>query len=481
MKRREDVTGVERRSLSRRGFLRLGSLGGAAVVLAACAPKVVEVTKIVKEVVKETVIIEGTPQVVEKEVTRVVKEEVTKIVVQKEVKFVNIWTEKDTPFIVKLLEEFDETHPDLKLTIIQTTNAEAAQKLQTLIAAGMPPDAGYWSPGTFTSLAPKGAFFALDEYFARDADVVKPDDFFPLSVQYATVKGKIYGIPWSINIQAFVSVPKLYDDAGVDQPDSNTWTWQDFARIAPSIATGEGGSKKLAIANQSGHYYTFLWAWGGDVLDEANEHRPMLTKAENIEAFKFLRGLYEADVVLSSEYGEAFGGLRPMLAAGRIAHAIHGIGTWNFMKRESEVPWDFWHIPAGPKGRAAPVIPVSFQVVAGAENPEGGWELVKWITDPSYAGRVFAEQLQSPARRSLREPFIKAAQELAPHANILPDVVEYGHVPPRFRLPIGGELEQVVSSEVIDPAIERGEVAIEEALEIAQKKMEEIYAESVAS
>lgn len=53
---------AEKRILRRREFLRLGSLGAAAVVLAACAPKVVE--KVVKEtvevekVVKETVVVE---------------------------------------------------------------------------------------------------------------------------------------------------------------------------------------------------------------------------------------------------------------------------------------------------------------------------------------------------------------------------------------------------------------------------------------
>ena len=58
--------------------LRMGGLGGLVAFLAACQPKVVEkeVTKVIKEMVKEMVIVEGTPQVVEKEVARII--EVTK-------------------------------------------------------------------------------------------------------------------------------------------------------------------------------------------------------------------------------------------------------------------------------------------------------------------------------------------------------------------------------------------------------------------
>jgi len=54
---------------------------GMLPLLAACAtpaPEVVE--KVVTQVVKETVIVEGTPQVVEKEVTKIVEVEVEKVV-----------------------------------------------------------------------------------------------------------------------------------------------------------------------------------------------------------------------------------------------------------------------------------------------------------------------------------------------------------------------------------------------------------------
>ncbi|HUV95535.1 MAG TPA: ABC transporter substrate-binding protein [Anaerolineae bacterium] len=86
------------RRFTRREVLRLGGLGSAMALLAACQAKVVEKivekevtkvvkevvreTEIVKEVVKETVIVAGTPQVVEKEVTRVVEKEVAPAVEQ---------------------------------------------------------------------------------------------------------------------------------------------------------------------------------------------------------------------------------------------------------------------------------------------------------------------------------------------------------------------------------------------------------------
>ena len=58
------------RNVNRRTLLKMAGIGTASTVLAACQPKVVEKivkeTVVQKEVVKETVIVEGTPQVVEK-------------------------------------------------------------------------------------------------------------------------------------------------------------------------------------------------------------------------------------------------------------------------------------------------------------------------------------------------------------------------------------------------------------------------------
>lgn len=71
------------KKLNRRDFLRMAAMAAAGVVAAACQPqtviveKEVKVTEVVKEVVKETVVVEGTPKVVEKEVTTVVEKVVT--------------------------------------------------------------------------------------------------------------------------------------------------------------------------------------------------------------------------------------------------------------------------------------------------------------------------------------------------------------------------------------------------------------------
>lgn len=73
----------DRKKLNRRDFLRMAALAAAGGAVVACQPqtviveKEVKVTEIVKEVVKETVVVEGESKIVEKEVTKIVEKVVT--------------------------------------------------------------------------------------------------------------------------------------------------------------------------------------------------------------------------------------------------------------------------------------------------------------------------------------------------------------------------------------------------------------------
>ena len=74
---------MSEKRLSRRALLRAALGTGASLALAACQPKVVEVTKEIEKIVKETVVVkEEVTKVVEKEkeVTKIVEKVVEKAV-----------------------------------------------------------------------------------------------------------------------------------------------------------------------------------------------------------------------------------------------------------------------------------------------------------------------------------------------------------------------------------------------------------------
>jgi len=156
------------KKLSRRELLRYVGFGSAAVVLAACQPRIVEVekvvTKIVKEVVKETIIVAGTPEVVEREVTKIVKEVVKEtVVVEKIVEVEKAAPEKTvvrhdpqglfprerleadrwdpTMYYWTLEKRYEDAHPDVDIQFVEIPSGTVQDEwITTQMVAGTAPE-----------------------------------------------------------------------------------------------------------------------------------------------------------------------------------------------------------------------------------------------------------------------------------------------------------------------------------------------------
>lgn len=51
----------------------------------------------------------------------------------------------------------------------------------------------------------------------------------------STIDGEVFGVPNGSNATGLIVNADLFTEAGIPLPDENTWTWDDFARIAAEI------------------------------------------------------------------------------------------------------------------------------------------------------------------------------------------------------------------------------------------------------
>jgi len=162
------------KELNRREFLRLAVLGAVGVAAAACAAPTPEV---VEKVVKETVIVAGTPQVVEKEVTKVVKEVVKEtVVVEKVVKEtvpveVGLIPVEGEPWVNHLFATVEDYESSTGKTI---ASFGESPMLATMVASGdLPP---------------------VEERLPKDVAVVRPRDFIGQYCDEMSVLGETEGV-----------------------------------------------------------------------------------------------------------------------------------------------------------------------------------------------------------------------------------------------------------------------------------------------
>jgi hypothetical protein len=193
---------MEEKKLTRRDFLRLGSLAAGGAVLASCAPKTEEPAAGGEEA----------PEVVEEPE---MAEPVT-------VQYWYAWGNLDPAMdAILATEEFKET---MKGNSLEFKGAVESEALLTAVAAGTPPDGG--SNFDYPNLWTRGAVLPVNDLVDASSKIVK-DDVAAGLWDGSFYDGQMIGVPgiegfnwWGMNINAAAA-----EEAGLD-PDNIPLTWE---------------------------------------------------------------------------------------------------------------------------------------------------------------------------------------------------------------------------------------------------------------
>lgn len=259
--------------MSRRELLRYTGLGGCAVALAACQPKIVEVTKVVtqEKVVKETVVVAGTPQVVERVVQQTVIVVPTAPPTPKPGPVTINWIGPFVPpyrfdwMSKTLLARYKEVAPNVEVKLEQTTGwPDTEEKVLVRFAAGGGPDLAqtYYAPLDF---AARKMWTAMNPYIEKDAKV-KPEIFFTNLLRGGQYEGQTYCLPHNAITQIFFYNKKHFEAAGLKEGPK---TQNEVAEFAKKLGTVAGVDFGLAVAlTDQDTFAAYLYANGGRFMDD---------------------------------------------------------------------------------------------------------------------------------------------------------------------------------------------------------------------
>jgi multiple sugar transport system substrate-binding protein len=247
--------------LTRRQFLVGAGAGLSAALLAACQPQVMEVTKVVEkqvtQVIKETVMVAGTPKVVEKVVTATPPPPTPKALDKGPLKI--LWVSQVA--LVKTFEEysakkFGPANNGATVEITVAPDGEFPQKILSGIAAGDPPDIfRAVNGGNFYQFALGGVILPLDELIARDRLQPYLDTFLAGTLEAGRLRGKQYGVTFGAH------------------PAHCYLFYNKTAMTAKGLKIDE---KKQAFVKSGYKLETINWKW-----DEYREYARAMTDSAN--------------------------------------------------------------------------------------------------------------------------------------------------------------------------------------------------------
>ncbi|MCU0520841.1 MAG: sugar ABC transporter substrate-binding protein [Anaerolineae bacterium] len=283
----------------------------------------------------------------------------------------------------QIVADFEAKHPGIKVQLVTVAGfTDYLTKLQTLLAAGTPPDVITLGNEWFPAFLSKGAFQDLSPFVAGDPEV-DLDAYIPLTIDVLTRGGKLYALPKDFSVDALYYNLDAFDEAGIPYPDE-TWTWATLLDAAQKLTTRDASGRvtRYGWSDSGLNMWPWIWQNGGLLFD--NEREPTLatlTDPAVVEAAQFYYDLSLKHKVAPNVAELQQVSQRDLFIGGRVAMIYDNVSAQVPFAKIDAFRWDVAVLAKG-KQRATPMSENGYAMSASAQYPEEAWALIKYLSSP---------------------------------------------------------------------------------------------------
>ena len=289
-------------------------------------------------------------------------------------------TEKD--FIQKILDEYQQQHPNIKLDVQVTTQAKWPEIMTTRAIAKQLPDVAMSVPQRVGVWAAGGLLQDGREYIPKGV-VEKFDQVRLLSDIY---KGQIVGFPVSSTVRAIAYNVDYFSKAGITPPRKadEAWTWNQLVDVAKKVKAASGARYALQFEKPSfDGWLPFLYQAGGQVLNEdgtkAAINSPQTRRALEWTAMLHKEGVAAPGIIEGTEDP-----LRTFVSGMSTMWLATGNWMMPAIEPQMKFKWSFTFLPKD-VGQAT-VVGGGDGIVFKGNHPRESWDLVLTLVGPKYMG-----------------------------------------------------------------------------------------------
>lgn len=151
------------------------------------------------------------------------------------------WWGSDTrhTYTQEIIDLYEQENPNVTIEPSFTGFGDYWDRLATGVAGGNAPDVMQQETRYVREYADRGALLDLSQYVPDVIDTLNLDESV---METGVVDGGLYAIPIGINAHAVLADPQVFQEAGVELPDDESWTYPELIDLAVGIteATPEG-------------------------------------------------------------------------------------------------------------------------------------------------------------------------------------------------------------------------------------------------
>jgi multiple sugar transport system substrate-binding protein len=362
------------------------------------------------------------------------------------------------------IRQFKAANPDIDVELVSTPDfLSFVQKLQTMLAGGVPPDVITLGNEWIQTFAAKGVFVDLGPLIQADPEV-KLDAYWPIAINTLTFGGKLYALPKDMGVDGLYYNKKLFDKAGVKYPDNN-WLWADLLAAAQKLTVRDASGRTLQYgwADSGQNMWPWVWQNGGSFFDaERNPTKCTMTDPAVVEAMQFYFELSLKHKVAPNIAELQQVPFRDLFMSGRAAMVYDTVAAQASYGTIKDFEWGVSEMAIG-RQRAVGMTENGWLIIALTKNLQPAWKLVKWLSSAQGAVIFTTGSGTLPALKAVastaRQPFL--------------DGLAYAR--PLFTSPRMLELLSVFQAEL--PAMAMGQKPVKDVLESMTAKFNAILAQ----
>ncbi|MFJ4965793.1 ABC transporter substrate-binding protein [Streptomyces sp. NPDC088729] len=175
---------------------------------------------------------------------------------------------------------FEKENPDIKVDVNVYSWKDVDREVAEMVKAGKAPDIA--QIGAYADYAKAGKLYSADQMLAIRTQA----NFLPSLTDAGKVDGSLYGLPFVASTRLLFFNEKLFDQAGLDAPE----TWDDIQSDAAALKQrGVEYPFALPLGPEESQAETLMWllSGGGGYTDDVGAYD--IDSAENIATFRWLR------------------------------------------------------------------------------------------------------------------------------------------------------------------------------------------------
>jgi multiple sugar transport system substrate-binding protein len=298
---------------------------------------------------------------------------------------------------------FEAANPGITVTGETSDFNAYFDRLALQVASDEAPDVITMGGAYPSEYGGRGALLDL----ATVSDVLRTEGIDQAALSNGVFDGTRYGVPTGVNTYAMVADPTWFEAAGLAVPDDETWTWDEFIRIAEELAAGLP-EDTYALPDPTAAETLALFAGQRGESFYTPEGGLGITAATLTDWWTATTRLRDSGATppadLTAELATQSGPEQTLMGRGQAAMQFEWSNQLTALREASGRPLVLLEVP-GESAGVGPGMWVQasqlYTISAGTEHPEEAARLVDFLINNEEAGKIILTDRGIPSNRDV--------------------------------------------------------------------------------